>query len=124
MKYYRLTQDVPNTQHDKRHKHGIKSVPTFKAGSLIREREESYGTQYDIKLRYWQNLVYQKKHTFIQYLEPVPLEGMSLKEAAAMEWVDYSTFCEVVVETLVKEGKLTPVDALATFQRSDDETES
>jgi len=47
----RLSRDVSNPQHDRRHRHGIKSIPVFKAGTVFEFQPEFTVTRDDGRLR-------------------------------------------------------------------------
>ncbi len=78
IKFYKLTRDLANPEHDKRCKRGWRGAQVVKAGTLFRSYSDPIDdipiTRYDVKLAVWDQLTPCGRTLFAPHLEELKQE--------------------------------------------------
>lgn len=126
IRFFTLTEDVPNPHHDKRCKYGLRGIKTFKSGTVIHavdyERKfvadgvEKVQKTTEYRSSVSVGFVPADLNEAFAKLDPGDDCGpQTLAEAAAECGVSVACICEYAVKHLLAEGKLTVQDVIDAY---------
>jgi hypothetical protein len=122
-KFYRLTQDLKNPEHDKRHHYGAQAIPMFRAGAMFRagiNEEHEYADSVLVLLDEGKTVYLGPKgiDLFMKHCE----EGQPQTVDEAMLVADLGVnCCDILLRRLYKDGVVTLDQIMAAARSAFDE---
>jgi hypothetical protein len=138
-KQFRLSRTIKNPHFDGRCKNQVKAIKQFEAGQIVLGRTWQFDNQINGKMyshqeneyeivvdgkRHWLNNSNHKDLCEILDAEfnasSEKVEPKTVTEAATFARTDVETFLIYAAEQLVKEGRISPVDLLQAYERTEE----